>query len=319
MIRPGKKNCLCGLPLNLTCFLLALVPLIWSTNFIIGKILVRDIPPLTITAIRVSVAGVFLILLLRYNEKRFPRIEKKDFLPLAVMGFAGVFGFNSLIYTGLKSTTSTNSAIINGIYPVLTAVLSVLVLKEAFRPGRLIGLVFSLAGVFIIAVQGSWGVLSGLRFNSGDILALAATLSWSVYSIAGKMVMGRLSPLCATTYSTLFGLVFIYPAMAWELAGAKDISLSWNGVAAIVYLGIFSSVIAASWWNRGVNEIGPEKSGHFYNLLPVYSACLAAYFLNESIHWYHILGGGAVLCGVYLGSRSSRVSKNSNPDGGVLK
>lgn len=98
--------------------------------------------------------------------------------------------------------------------------------------------------------------------------------------------------------------------MVIELAGGKNVNFSWPNVAAMFYLGIFSSVIAANWWNRGINEIGPEKTGYFYNLLPIYSACLAMFFLGESIYWYHILGGAMVLTGVYLGSRRSRVPKN---------
>lgn len=101
-----RKNLFQGIRLKSLYVLLILVPLIWSTNFIMGKILVRDIPPMTITAVRVSVAGVFLAALLRYNEKRIPRLEKKHFIPLIIMGFTGVFGFNGLIYTGLRSTTS---------------------------------------------------------------------------------------------------------------------------------------------------------------------------------------------------------------------
>jgi len=92
-----RKTVFHGIRLKSLYVLLVLVPLIWSTNFIMGKILVRDIPPMTITAVRVSVAGVFLAALLRYNEKRFPRLEKKHFIPL-IINVAAMFFLGESIY-----------------------------------------------------------------------------------------------------------------------------------------------------------------------------------------------------------------------------
>lgn len=291
-----------GLNLRSPYVYLTILPFIWSTNFVMGKVLVREIPPLTMVTIRFSIAALVLAILLKHNEKKYRKPEKKDFLPLIMMGITGVLGFNSLLYAGLRYTTSTNGAIINALLPVLTAVLSVTVVKEQFCLRKLLGLALSLAGVLLITIQGSWEVLATLHLNPGDVLVFLATASWAVYSIIGRFVLGRFSPLCVTTYSCFFGLILLYPAMFLELNRSAQFSFSWLAVAALIYLGIIASVLSYFLWNRGVQEIGPGKTACFYNLLPLYSAVLASIFLGEKIHWYHLAGGGMVLLGVCLGS-----------------
>ena len=284
---------------------LTIVPFIWSTNYVMGKVIVKDIPPMTITAIRFTIAAILLAVLLKYQEKGFPKPEKKHYFPLLLMGISGVLGFNSLLYAGLRYTTSTNGAIISGFYPALTAILSVVFIREDFNFYKVAGLIFSLAGVLLITVHASWREMIAFHFNPGDLLVFLATASWAVYSVAGKFVMGSLSPLCVTTYSCLLGLIFLYPGMIMELRRGAGVALSWPSVLILLYIGIAASVVAHFLWNRGVQEIGPAKTSYFYNLLPLFTAVLANIFLNEHIYWYHLAGGAAVIFGVYLGTCSA--------------
>lgn len=284
---------------------LIIVPFMWSTNFVLGKILVRGIPPLTLSAIRFTVATLLLAILLQYYEKKRRTPERRQYLLLLIMGVTGILGFNYLLYSGLRYTTSTNSAIINAFYPAITTILSGIFIKEQFNNSKLFGLVFSLAGVLLITTHGSLEELFKLRFNLGDILVFLAAASWAVYSITGKFVMGHVSPLLATTYSCFFGLIFLYPAMFLELSEGTPVSFSWQAVVAIIYLGVMA-VLAQFLWNRGVQEIGPDKTAYYYNLMPLFTAILASLFLGEEIHWYHLIGGAMVLLGVFLGSMKVR-------------
>ncbi len=281
---------------------ISFAPFLWSTNFVLGRALVGFVSIYVIVAIRVTVASVALMLLLRIFEKRFPRPDGKQQVLLLVMGISGIFGFNFLLYAALRYTTSLNCALINGLYPVLSAALSVVLIKEPFSVRQLVGLFSSLIGVFLIVTQGYWGTVATLRLNPGEILAFLATAGWAVYSVVGKMVMPSLSPLCVTAYANVWGLALIYPALLLQLLQRVPEPLSWPELSAMVYLGLVPSVAAAFLWNRGIQEIGPERSSYFYNLLPVFSALLGIIFLGEEIHWYHLAGGTFVVCGVYLGS-----------------
>lgn len=266
-----------------------------------GKVLVKEIPPLTLGTIRFSFATLLLVILLKRYKKTNFTIERKHYLLLFYMGITGIFLFNYLVYSGLQYTTSTNSGIVNAFYPAISIVLSAIFIKEKFSRRQLLGIVFSVVGVVLIAVQGSWGKLFALHINHGDILVLLAAICWAVYSLLGKFSMKDLSPLFVTTYSCFFGLMFLFPGMFMELRGETHINFSWLAVAGIIYLSLVV-VVAQFLWNRGLQEVGPDKAAGFYNLMPIFTALLSMIFLGEEIHWYHIIGGSMVLVGVFFGS-----------------
>ena len=224
------------------------------------------------------------------------------------MGFTGIFCFNFLLYCGLQYTTSTNGAIVNAFYPVIALILSGILLKEKFNKVQILGIFCSVTGVLLITIQGSLRQLFTLHINPGDILVLLSAAGWAVYSLLGKFAMKDLSPLLVTTYSCLFGLVFLYPGMFIELRGETDIIFTWQIVAAIVYISLVV-VVAQFLWNKGIHAVGPERASSFYNLSPIFAAILATVFLGEKIHWYHLFGGGMVLFGVFLGTAKAAFRK----------
>jgi len=281
--------------------LLAIVPLIWSTNFILGKVLVESLPPFTITAARFGVASIILVVLLGTRKDfRFP--PRSLWISIIALGVTGVFAFNALLYLGLRYTTSINSTIINAFNPVLIALLVVIWLKEKVSIKCLCGFLISVAGVFVIAIRGSWGIFLSLSFNPGDIIIFFNTFVWAVYSTLGKKVMSSITPLEATTYATLVGVILLIPAAVWEWRGDVTYHMSWQAAISLVYLGVFASVIAFLLWNHCIARVGPTVAANFYNLIPVYAIVMAYFFLDEKIQNYHLLGGTLVLIGVYIGS-----------------
>ncbi len=279
--------------------IMLLVPLIWSSNFIIGKVLIRDLPPFTITAGRFVVSLVILLVITRaWGLLRRP--EPGLVLPLALLGLSGVFTFNTLLYIGLKYTTAVNSTIVNAFSPVSVAVLSALWLGERLALRQFAGLLMSFLGVAVIATRGSREVLLSLSFNPGDVIVFLDTLVWAFYTVQGKKVMARLTPLETTAYANLAGVLFLLPVAFCEWGGVAP-PFSPGHILWLVYLGVFASVLAFLGWNKGVSEIGPARAAAFYNLIPVYASVLACLFLGEELHPYHLVGGLMVLAGVYLG------------------
>lgn len=281
--------------------LLVLTTLIWGSNFIIGRYLAGALPPLTITAGRFGVAGLVLLPVL-VRSLRGRRPQRGLYPSLLALGLTGVFGFNTLLYLGLHYTTSTNSTLTNAVSPLLITLLAGLWLKERITGRQVAGVLVSFLGVAVVQTRGSWAVLRALDFNPGDLIILGNTLLWAFYSVLSRRVTRELSPLLTTAYSIWFGLLFLLPASAWELAraGAK-----WTpaAVGVLIYLGLFASVLGFVWWNRGVATLGPVLAGNFYNLVPIWAVAMAVLFLGETLQFYHLLGGILVLGGIGLASR----------------
>lgn len=277
--------------------MLSLVPLFWGGNFIVGKVLISALPPFTITAGRFLIGALLLCPLLFYASKEKKRLNRSLIIKILILGITGVFAFNSLIYIGLHYTTAINATLINSFNPIVTIYFSWLFLKENINIKQILGSIISIIGIIFIVSQGSWIVLYNLDFNVGDIIIFIDTIIWAVFTVLGKSVMNYLNPLETTTFSIIAGLPFLLLFSGWELSNAR-LTIDWPLILGILYLGIFATVLAFIWYYKGIQAVGVAKAANFYNLIPVYSIFLAAFFLHEKVMPCHILGGFFVLLGI---------------------
>lgn len=290
------------------------VTFIWSTNFSVGKAL-ADFPPIFLGTARFAVAGVILAVILYLQKSSLPQ---KDVYPKIIfMGLTGVFIFNPLIYLGLHYTTSINATMINSLSPLTVALLSHFWLKERLTAPKITGLVLSIIGIAWIAGNGHLFNLMSLKLNPGDIIILLDTFVWAVYTILIKLSSKHLTPVQSTAWAVWTGLIFLVPTSFIENVWLPLPSLTVSTGAALIYLGLFPSVIAFFLWNTAVSKIGPTQAGIFYNLIPFFNALLASQFLNESLMPYHMLGGFLIISGVIISSlpnfRFARFARRTRP------
>jgi drug/metabolite transporter (DMT)-like permease len=78
-------------------------------------------------------------------------------------------------------------------------------------------------------------------------------------------------------------------------------------IATIAYVAIFPSLLAYIFYNRGVELLGPARTGLYMFLVPVFGSLLAVIFLGERLHLYHALGFAFIIGGVVIGSRRRAV------------
>ncbi len=286
-------------------FALTLVPLIWGSNFIVGKQLVLTLSPAALTTGRFTVAFLCLLPVFLYYRKKYTIKNRalKTWGWLIFLGITGVFAFNTLLYTGLKQTSPVNATLINALSPTLTVGLSIFVLGDKLRGKQIIGLILSFLGVAWITVQGQPARLTNLDFNQGDILILCGAFVWAAYSIGVKKAVHTVPPIVLTTISIFFGLLALFPAAYIELNFHPVGPITWKTIIGIIYLGVFPSVIAFWLWNRGIAQVGPGKASMFYNLIPLFTAVMSYFLLGEVPNQYHFIGGTLILWGVIWGTR----------------
>jgi drug/metabolite transporter (DMT)-like permease len=133
---------------------------------------------------------------------------------------------------------------------------------------------------------------------------LGAVGSWTAYTILGKHALQGLSPIAATTYASLWGLLLLGIGAVNQLPLLDTAKLTWQVLSAIVFLGIFGTVIGFVWYYEGVKAIGPARTAVFNNLVPVFGVSLSALLLNESILISMVVGGLLVIAGVSLTNRT---------------
>ncbi len=273
--------------------------LLWASNITLGRALRGQVGPLTLTAFRVTVAGLLFLVLIR----RLPPGERRlgrDGPWLLGMALTGVFAFPVLLYLALRFTTASNASLINGAGPLVTAVLAAALLRERLRGHQVVGACVSLAGVFLI-IRGNGPAALGAAFNSGDLLMIANVVLWGLYSVLARVVTRGRSVISATAFSTWLALPFLYPAMLGEWRQTPP-ALTPLLLLTMLYIGIFPAFIAFLTWNEGVRRAGPSGAMAFYNMLPLYGALLGAFFLGETLSPGELAGGALVIGGGLIGA-----------------
>ncbi len=130
--------------------LLALAPLFWACNWIVGRGLAADVPPMAMTFLRWFFALVILApFAWRHVMREWP-VVRAHWKTMLFLGAIGVGTHNALAYLGLNYTTATNGVILNSFIPVMIIALSWLFLRERLTGVQLAGVGVSLAGVLAI-------------------------------------------------------------------------------------------------------------------------------------------------------------------------
>lgn len=272
-----------------------LATMAWATNAVLGRWLRDDIGPLTLTALRFSVASAFFGILLRNRPPQERRYGKDKWWILG-MGLAGVVGFSPLLYLGLRYSTAVNCSLIQGFAPLITALIAGLIIHEPVTRRQLLGAVLGLIGVAGLLSRGSLTFLLRLQFNVGDLIIVAAAVVWALYSVFGRRVMRNRSPVAATALSNFLGLPLIAAAAVYELQHIS-LNLRMETIAAIVHICVVPTIIGYWSWNRAVGILGAGGAMVFFNTLPLYGVILGALFLNESVGVIHLIFGGLILGG----------------------
>lgn len=284
--------------------LLILATVLWGGNFVIGRAVAGEIPPLTLAFLRWCVAFAFFFpIVYRKTKQEWPMI-KANWPAVIAMAVTGVACFNTLVYIGLHYTTSINASLMNSSTPIIIYILSFFFLKERLSKFQLAGTSLSLVGVLFIISGGSLESLLAFSFNKGDLIVLIAVFCWSIYSLLIKQYAGRLPGYSTFLVTIALGIIILLPFALYELTMTPAV-ISWSlgTISAIFYVGIAASIVAFLSWNSGVVAIGPNRAGIYLNFIPLFAAVFAVIFLDEKVIGAQLIGGMAVVAGVILSNK----------------
>lgn len=281
--------------------LLALVAVvIWGTTFVSTKTLILGgLEPTEIFIYRFVLAYLCIIAV---SHGQLFAASAVDELMLIAAGLTGGSIYFIAENTALALTQANNVAILIAITPLLTTLLGLAVFRSerTRKPERIIlGSLTALIGVVIIVSKGS----VSLHFNMlGDILTLAAALSWAIYSLLVKRLARRYSDTFISRKVFGYGLLsmavwipFFHPT-TFHLDRLLTPTVGLN----LLYLGIVASMLCFTIWNTVVRQIGMVKASNYINLNPIVTFVSAWLFLGESVTATAIAGAVAVIVGVWL-------------------
>lgn len=281
-----------------TLGLLALPPLFWAGNFIVGRSVRGDIPPLTLSFDRWVLASLVLLPLTYAILRREWRLYWQYRQRILIASVTGVAAFNSFIYVGLQSTTASNALILNSFIPLLISLFGSLFFKLRLKRTQWLGMTVSFTGVLFILSRGDWQILRSLSFHHGDLVIFVAMVSWAIYTLVIQRMPKELNRLGLLSVQMFVGLLVVAPFYGLEVySGASPV---WNSrtLLALAYVGIVPSVLAYLLYTTSVERLGPAKAGLSIHLIPVFGVLLSILLLGESLHWYQLTGMVLIFIGI---------------------
>lgn len=281
--------------------LLALCVLFWSCNFIIGRYLHDELSPITLAFYRWL--GVFLVVLpyLIMSYKTIFQAIKEHFIHLSILSILSVSCYNTFLYIGLQDTLATNALLINSVFPILVIILASFILKTKITAYQALGIFCSTIGVVFLVLKGNLSQITHFQFNKGDGFIILASLSWALYSVLLRLQKVTLKPLQFITSTVTLGFLYLCPFYFFSSQDfAHDLVKVQEHGEFIFFIVLFPSLLSYIFWNRGILEIGADKTGQFTHLMPIFGAVLAFVFLDEMPKLYHILGILFIFSGIYF-------------------
>ncbi len=274
--------------------------LFWGVSFVATKAALQQVHPLTIIVLRFGL-GILVLLFAVWQARLIRIVSKRDLLSLAVLGGLGVATQQGLQVTGLLFTTASSMAWLATLAPVFTAILAWLFLSEAFGSLKVLGLVMAFVGAVAVVTRGTFSSETlHLPSTTGDLLAVASALNWSIFSVASKPFLERLPPKLMMAYVMLIGWLIALPfwgaGQGWNEIGRLDTT----GWTAIGFLGLFCSGLAYIFWYDALAEIDASEVAAFIYLEPLVTVVSAGIILGESVTLPTLLGGLLILLGVSL-------------------
>jgi len=290
--------------------------IIWGIASPVIKYTLQFIEPFSFLFWRFLIVSIiFLPLFFFYKAKKSIKLSFKKILKLSSLGFLGTTLCLSLLFIGYKFTTAIDGSLIYSIAPIMVIIGGALFLKEKVTRMEKIGACFAFSGSIVTVIQPFLeGKTFALTNMFGNILILTSAIAWAAYCLLMRRSEDKekTDPFILTAISFFTGLITIIPFFLYEAFSANDylqsvylstqsiFSLNLSALPGILFMSIFSSVIAYFTYNLGYSLIEASEATIFDYLKPVFAAPIAVLWLGEKITLPFLAGAGLIFLGVFL-------------------
>jgi drug/metabolite transporter (DMT)-like permease len=272
----------------------------WGGSFVATKLALKDVSPITVVWLRFAI-GVAILGLAVAIRRQFAWPRPIDLAYFAVLGFIGITFHQWLQSTGLVTSQATTTAWIVATTPIFMALLGWLVLGERLRWMQVGGIILAALGVLLVVTRGNLALLGRGQFVAlGDTLILLSAPNWAIFSALSRRGLQRHSATRMMFYVMGFGWLFS-SLLFFSGPGLSQVGrLTLAGWVGIGFLGFFCSGLAYIFWYDALQTLPTAQAGAFVYLEPFVTVVVAALVLQEPLLRAALLGGGAILVGVWL-------------------
>ncbi len=286
-------------------FLLISANVLWATSYVAGKLALQNTSVILMLALRMGISALILLPILIIKRREL-KLSRKDLPQLALLSCIG-FVINKLFeFGGLSLTTASDVALLITSEFIFTAALSWIVLREHVKKRTIFALLLGFVGVYLIIERSLLPNLpsggSALRIL-GDLLVVLGLVIEAFYTVRGKALLVKHSPLLITAASITGSIVFWLPVAAWGIFfGGWQLpdSTSWLSIG---WLALMTTVIAYLAWFQGLAKVDASVAASTLFIQPLLGTLLAIVLLHDQLTAMTIIGGLLIIISVYVISR----------------
>jgi len=283
------------------------VTFLWSTSWILIKVSIREIPPLTFAGLRYTLAVIILLPGLRKYRDRLRALSSKDWYRLAVLGLVFYTITQGGQFVTLNYLEAITFSLLLNFTPVLVAIIGIVGLREVPTLRQWGGIAIFIIGVIIyfhpsISLSGN---ISGFIFAGITVSANA------IASLLGRSTNRQktIPPLVVTIISMGFGaLVLLITGIAIERP--PILNLVNSGI--ILWLAIVNTALAFTLWNKSLQTLSAVESSVINNTMLIQIAILAWAFLGEQLSSSDVVGLAIASLGIFIANVNPSQSKAKN-------
>ncbi|HEY4385082.1 MAG TPA: EamA family transporter [Ktedonobacteraceae bacterium] len=275
-----------------TVLALSITIFCWASAFVGIRVGLHGYSPTHLALLRYITAS--LVLALFAGVKRMPLPHWRDLPGLALTGVVGIALYNIALNTGEVSVSAGISSFLVNTAPIITAGLSMVLLRERLRIWGWIGILICILGASLTTLNTG----EGIHFSLGALFVLCAALAQGLYFVWQKPYLARYSALQCTTYAIWTGtlaLLVFSPGLVTNMRTA-----SWSETVAVVYLGVFPAALGYVTWAYALARIPATRAASFLYLVPAVTLGIAWLWLGEWPTWLALSGGGIAISGVII-------------------
>lgn len=270
----------------------------WGSSFLSTKVLMETggFTPAEMYVYR-FVAAYLILLIITVNKIRSN--SWRDELTFALCGICA----GSLYYVtenyALQLTTAGNVSLLGSISPIFTTLLVAVIYHQKIRPGVMIGSIVSFVGAGCIIFSHG----DSIEFRpTGDLLAICASLSWAIYTVAIKRVLPHYNGMFVTRKLFFYGVITALPLVLFQqepfhLALLFDMSYP-SYFLNFMFLVLFCSIFGYLIWNEAMKILGPVSANNYIYMQPLVTMIMAYFFLGEDIFLLGYVGCFLIIGGL---------------------
>ena len=283
--------------MGVAAILLLVVNIVYATSPVVTRLVLDDVPPITLALLRLVLGAAVLVPFGR-GARTTPAGQGARVFWMGALGFAAAF---ALSHWGIARSSATNAALLIVVEPLTLVILGPLLLGERLTKREAAGAAVAVAGAGLVVLNGVPGVtLDVLPRWRGDILLVLSGVAYASYSLLGRTVLTDTNTAAITARSIVWGAVVMAPLAALEWGAGARPSATGSALLGTLYLALVITAGAYLVWNWALARVEAARAAPFLTVQPVVGALLGAIVLGEPVTRFTAIGGALVVVGLWM-------------------